>query len=162
MKSFLLAVKGFSIAGRYIGAAFLMSVVIVMCANVAYRALGGIIPGTFDLVELLIVPAVGFALILVEYERQHTIVDMVTLHLKPRLRSALETFMSIVSLLYWTALCWFSLMMLLKKMATGEHTQLLHLSVTPFRAIWTFTLLGVCIAIIRNLAVKWTSSGEKE
>jgi len=114
------------------------------------------------LVELLIVPAVGFALVLVEYQQQNTVVDMVTIHLKPKLRSGLETLMSIISLLYWTALCWVSLMMLFKKMATGEHTQLLQLSVTPFRAIWTFALAGVCVVIVRNLISKFKSSVEKE
>ena len=162
MKYFMLIVKGFSVVGRYFGAAFLMSVVVIMCANVAYRALGGIIAGTFDLVELLIVPAVGFALVLVEYQQKNTVVDMVTIHLKPKLRRGLEIIMSMISLLYWTALCLVSLMMLFKKMVTGEHTQLLQLSVTPFRAIWTITLAGVCVVIVRNLVLKFKSSLEKE
>ena len=74
-------VNGVCVLGRNIGAAFLLGVVTIMCANVAYRAIGGIIPGTFDLVELLIIPAIGFALVTVEYQRRHTVVDMVTTHL---------------------------------------------------------------------------------
>jgi hypothetical protein len=41
--------------------------------------------------------------------------------------------------------------MLLRKMATGETTQLLHASVTPFRAVWVFTLAWVCVVIIWNV-----------
>ncbi len=97
-----------------------------MCANVAYRAIGGIIPGTFDLVELLIIPAIGFALVTVEYQRRHTVVDMITTHLPAGVRSWLEIVVSIISLFYWAALCWAGWKMLLRKMATGETTQLLQ------------------------------------
>ena len=79
-----MVVKGVCVLGRNIGAAFLLGVVTIMCANVAYRAIGGIIPGTFDLVELLIIPAIGFALVTVEYQRRHTVVDMITTHLPVR------------------------------------------------------------------------------
>ena len=87
MRYVQLVVNGASIMGRNIGAAFLLGVVSIMCANVAYRAIGGIIPGTFDLVELLIIPAIGFALVTVEHQKRHTVVDMVTTHLPPRVRS---------------------------------------------------------------------------
>ena len=90
MKHVQTVIKGVSVLGRNIGAAFLLGVVTIMCANVAYRAIGGIIPGTFDLVELLIIPAIGFALVTVELQRRHTVVDMITTHLPVRLRSCLE------------------------------------------------------------------------
>jgi TRAP-type C4-dicarboxylate transport system permease small subunit len=148
--------------GRNIGAAFLLGVVTIMCANVAYRAIGGIIPGTFDLVELLIIPAVGFALVTVEFQRRHTVVDMVTTHLPARLRSWLEVAVSIIGLFYWAALCWAGWKMLLRKMATGEATQLLQISVTPFRIVWIFTLAWICVVIIWNVSKMIKEIGEEK
>ena len=162
MKCVQLVVKGVSVLGRNIGAAFLLGVVTVMCANVAYRAIGGIIPGTFDLVELLIIPAIGFALVTVEFQRRHTLVDMITTHLPVRLQAWLEIVVSIISLFYWAALCWAGWKMLLRKMATGETTQLLQASVTPFRMVWVFTLAWVCVVIVWNLRTMIKELGAKK
>lgn len=151
MKYLELAVKHVSVIGRNIGAVFLLAVVTIMCANVTYRAIGGIIPGTFDLVELLIVPAIGFALVTVEYQRRHTVVDMVVALLPVRVRSWLDLIVSVIGVFYWAALCWAGYKMLLKKMTTGEATQLLQLSVIPYRMIWVFTLGWICIVIVRNV-----------
>ena len=152
MKYFVRVVDWISMIGRNTGAVFLLSVVLVMCANVAYRAIGGIIPGTFDLVELLIVPAIGFALVTVEHQKRHVVVDMVTSHLPSRLRSILKIIISIVSLVYWGMMCWAAWMMMMRKMETGEHTQLLQISVTPFRFVWVFTLACICAVVIVNIA----------
>jgi TRAP-type C4-dicarboxylate transport system permease small subunit len=151
MKYLELVVKHVSVVGRNIGAVFLLAVVTIMCANVVYRAIGGIIPGTFDLVELLIVPAIGFALVTVEYQRRHTVVDMVVTLLPARVRSWLDLIISIISLFYWAALCWAGYRMMIRKMATGETTQLLQLSVTPYRMVWVFTLAWICVVIIHSL-----------
>jgi TRAP-type C4-dicarboxylate transport system permease small subunit len=152
MKYFVQILKRISVVERNVGAFFMVSVVAIMCANVAYRAIGGIIPGTFDLVELLIVPAIGFALVTVELQRRHVVVDMVTIHLPKKLQSWLGISVTLIGLAYWAAICWASWKMLLKKMATGEHTQLLQVSVIPFRIIWVFALGWVCVMVILNLS----------
>jgi TRAP-type C4-dicarboxylate transport system permease small subunit len=162
MRYVQLVVKGVCVLGRNVGAAFLLGVVIIMCANVAYRAIGGVIPGTFDLVELLIIPAVGFALVTVEVQRRHTVVDMVTTHLPVWIRSWLEIIVSIISLFYWAALCWAGWKMLLRKMATGETTQLLQLSVIPYRIVWVCTLGLICVVIIWNVSKTIKEIGEKK
>jgi TRAP-type C4-dicarboxylate transport system permease small subunit len=160
LKYVQLTIQKVCIIGRNVAAVFLLAVVAVMVANVVYRAIGGIIPGTFDLVELLIVPAVGFALVTVEYQKRHTVVDMVTIHLPAGFRSVLEIVVSIISFCYWLALCWAGWKMLLRKMATGEATQLLQVSVTPFRIVWVFTLAWICVVIISHV-VKMIKGGEK-
>jgi TRAP-type C4-dicarboxylate transport system permease small subunit len=152
MKRFLRFVENISIIERNAGAFFLISVVVIMCANVVYRAIGGIIPGSFDLVEVLMVPAIGFALVTVELKRRHTVVDMVTAHLPKNLQSWLAISVTVIGLLYWAAICWASWKMLLRKMATGEETQLLKVSVIPFRAIWVFALAWICVVIVANLS----------
>lgn len=151
MKYVELVVKRVSIAGRNIGAVFLLAVVAIMCANVLYRAIGGIIPGTFDLVELFIVPAVGFALITVEFQRRHTVVDMIVVFLSSKARSWLDLIVSLVSLFYWAALCWAGYKMLIRKMAMGETTPLLKLSIIPYRMVWVFTLAWICIIVFYSI-----------
>lgn len=140
-----------SIIGRNIGGAFMLAVVFVMCANVIYRAFGGIIAGTFDLVELLIVPAIGFALVTVELEKRHIVVDILTSQFRYWTQSWLRIVMAVVSLIYWAAMCWAAWTMFMRKVATGENTQLLNISILPFRVVWAFALLWICFVIIINI-----------
>lgn len=162
MKYVEVVIRGVCVIGRNIGAAFLLAVVAIMCANVAYRSVGGIIPGTFDLVELLIIPAIGFALVTVEYQRRHTVVDIVTTLLPVRFRSWLDISVSVISLFYWVALCWAGYKMLLRKMATGESTQLLQLSVIPYRLVWVFTLGWICVVIVYSVLKMLKEMREKK
>jgi TRAP-type C4-dicarboxylate transport system permease small subunit len=162
MKYFWRILNRISILERNMGAVCLTAVMVIICANVAYRVIGGIIPGTFDLVELLIVPAVGFALVTVELAKRHTIVDMVTTHLPTKVRSWVEICVTIIALFYWTVICWATWGMLLKKMATGEHTQLLQVSVIPFRIIWIFALVWLCGVIVLNIGKLFKEIGEQK
>jgi hypothetical protein len=50
--------------------------------------------------------------------------------------------------------------MLLKKMATGEHTQLLQVSVIPFRIIWIFALVWLCGVIVLNIGKLFKEIGD--
>jgi TRAP-type C4-dicarboxylate transport system permease small subunit len=145
---------------RNVGAVCLTAVMMIICVNVAYRVIGGIIPGTFDLVELLIVPAVGFALVTVELAKRHTIVDMVTTRLPPKVRLGVEICVTVIALFYWTAICWATWKMMLVKMATGEETQLLKVSVIPFRVIWFFALVWLCGVIVLNIGKLFKKIGE--
>ncbi len=162
MKYIEVVIRGVCVIGRNTGAAFLLAVVAIMCANVAYRSIGGIIPGTFDLVELLVVPAIGFALVTVEYQRRHTVVDIVTALLPVRFRYWLGISVSVISLFYWAALCWAGYKMLLRKMATGETTQLLQLSVIPYRVAWVFALAWICVVIIYSVLKMVKETKEKK
>jgi len=162
VKFFVQILKRISVLERNVGAVCLIGVMVIICANVAYRAIGGIIPGTFDLVELLIVPAVGFALVTVELAKRHTIVDMVTSHLPAKMRLWMEICVTAIALFYWAVICWATWVMLLKKIATGEHTQLLQVSVIPFRIIWIFALVWLCGVIVLNIAKLFKEIGKRK
>ena len=162
MKYIVRILKRISVLERNAGAVCLTAVMVIICANVAYRVIGGIIPGTYDLVELLIVPAVGFALVTVELTKRHTIVDMVTTHLPRKVRLGVEICVTVIALFYWTVICWATWKMLLKKMATGEHTQLLQVSVIPFRIIWIFALVWLCGVIVLNIGKLFKEIGEQK
>jgi TRAP-type C4-dicarboxylate transport system permease small subunit len=111
---------------------------------------------------LLIIPAVGFALVTVEHQRRHVVVDLVTSHLPKKLQSWAGISVTLIGLFYWAAIGWASWTMLLKKMSTGEHTQLLQISVTPFRAVWVFALVWVSVVIIMNLSIMLKEREEKK
>lgn len=162
MRYFKLVLKGITILERNIGAVCLIAVMAIICANVAYRVIGGVIPGAFDLVELLIIPAVAFALVTVELAKRHTVVDMITTHLPKKVRLCVEICVTAISLLYWMAICWASWVMMLRKMATGEETQLLKVSVIPFRAIWIFALVWLCGVIVLNIGKLFKEIGEQK
>ena len=150
MKYFEAFVSRVSLLARDIGAVFLLTVMAVIVCNVFYRALGGIIPGTYDLVELLIVPALAFALVTVELAKRHTIVDMILNYLPSKARLWVELAMTLISLTFWSIVCWASYWITMEKMRIGERTDTLRVSIIPIRWLWVFALGWLIVVIVLN------------
>lgn len=151
MKYFEALVSRISLIERDIGAVFMLGVMMVIVVNVIYRALGGIIPGTYDLVELLIVPAVAFALVTVELAKRHTVVDLIVSRMGTKLRLRVELAMTLISITFWSLVCYASYGITLEKMRLGETTDTLRTSVIPFRWVWVFALAWLIVVILLNI-----------
>jgi hypothetical protein len=54
------------------------------------------------------------------------------------------------------------MVMWLNQMATGDHTQLLQVSVIPFRIIWIFALVSLCGVIVLNIGKLFKEIGEQK
>jgi len=136
--------------GRNTGAVFIIVIMFVISINVVFRIFGTVIPGTYELVEIMVVIVAGFALSDTEFHRRHTNVDMVVVHLPKRVRLWLENACNLVSWVYWVLIAWASTHLLIDKAAKGETTDILKISVIPFRAIWVLGLILICFVIIYN------------
>ena len=138
--------------GRNTGAVFLIIIMFIICSNVVIRIFGAVIPGTYELVEIMVVIVAGFALSDTEFHRRHTNVDMVVVLLPKRVRLWLENACNLVSWVYWVLIAWASTHLLIDKAARGETTDILKISVIPFRAIWVLGLILICFVIIYNMS----------
>ena len=136
--------------GTNTGAVFLVAVMFIICANVIFRIFGRVIPGTYDLVEIMIVVVAGFALSDTEIHHRQTNVDMVTIHLQKKIRLWLENACNLIGFVYWGIIAWASVGITIDKAAKGEATDLLKISVIPFRVVWVIGLILICLVIILN------------
>jgi TRAP-type C4-dicarboxylate transport system permease small subunit len=145
--------------GRNTGAVFLIVIMFIICSNVIFRIFGAVIPGTYELVEITVVIVAGFALSDTEFHRRHTNVDMVVVHLPKRIRLWLENACNLVSWVYWVLIAWASTSLLIAKASRGETTDILKISVIPFRAVWVLGLILICFVIIYNTSKNVTELG---
>lgn len=135
----------------YIGTCALVVVMLIIVANVIYRLLGGVIAGTYDLVETVTVLVASFALTNCEYARKHTSVDMLTIRMKDRPRIWLDQFNNIISFVYWFTICYATVRVTIDKARVGEVTDLLKVSIVPFRVVWSFALGLMVLIVIYNI-----------
>lgn len=138
--------------GTNTGGLFLVAIMLMVCSNVVFRIFAGVIPGTYELVEILIVVVAGFALSDTEIHHRQTRVDMVTSHLPKNMKRWLENVSYLISLVYWAIIAWASLNITIDKAAKGETTDVLNISIIPFRVIWILGLVLICLVIIYHLS----------
>ena len=145
-----------------IGAVFLVAVMLLICINVIYRIFGSIIPGQYELVEIIIVVVAGFAIGDTEIHRRQTSVDMVTMHLPRKSKLWLENGCNLTGLVYWALVGWETIRLTMDKAAKGEHTDLLQIPIIPTRVIWVVALILVCVIILHNIFKNFKELGRKE
>jgi TRAP-type C4-dicarboxylate transport system permease small subunit len=145
--------------GTNTGAVFLVVIMFIICSNVVFRIFGSVIPGTYELVEIMVVVVAGFALGDTEFHHRQTNVDMVVVHLPKRVRLWIENACNLVSWVYWVLIAWASTYLLIDKAARGETTDILKISVIPFRAVWVLGLILICFVIIYNTSKNFTELG---
>lgn len=134
-----------------IGQFALAAVMLIITANVFYRIFGRIIPGTYDLIETVVVLVSAFALPLCELAKKHTNVDMLTVLMKDKPRIWLEQFCNLISFCYWVTIAWATIRVTFEKAAIGERTDLLKISIIPFRFVWSFGLFLMAAIVIYNI-----------
>jgi len=136
--------------GTWFGICALTAVMIIITGNVIWRIFGKVIPGTYDLVETITVLVAAFAIVKCEMEKKHTTVDMLTLHLKKKVQIRLEQFCQIISFGFWATICYATILVTIDKAKIGEQTDLLKISIIPFRAIWCYALALIAALVIYN------------
>lgn len=134
----------------YIGTGSLVAVMLIIVANVIYRIFGGIIAGTYDLVETISVLVAAFALINTEFVGKHTRVDILIVHLKEKSKIWLDQLCNLISFVYWFTIAYATIQVTIHKAKLGETTDLLKISIIPFRSIWSFALFLMAVIVIYN------------
>ena len=162
MNLFEKLIKGTVNYGTNFGAVFLVAVMLLITINVIYRIFSGVIPGQYELVEIMIVVVAGFAICDTEIHRRQTSVDMVTMHLPRKSKLWLENVCNLIALVFWALVARETIRLTMDKAAKGEHTDLLQVPIIPTRVIWVVALILVCVIIIYNIFKNFKELGRKE
>lgn len=136
--------------GMAIGAAFLTGMMVLIVANIIYRLFGHVIPGSYEISELMIVVAVAFALGYAAAQKSHVVVKIVVSRFPPRTQAILEVLMSLISLATWAVIAWASTNVLSARWLT-EVTDLLDVPYLPFRIVWVLGLVMFCLVYLTDL-----------
>jgi TRAP-type C4-dicarboxylate transport system permease small subunit len=151
MVSFERLINKISTWGTVVAAVFLSAIALLITTSVICRAIHIALPGTFDLVETLVVVAIAFALVYGQLEDRHLRADIAIERLKGRVRSAVESFLSVLNLAYWAILLCAAVVMMRHKWEGEETTDVLKVPVVPFRGVWVFALIIMVFLLIFKL-----------
>ena len=115
MGSFERLINKISNWGTVVAAVFLSVIALLITTSVVGRAFHIALAGTFDLVETLVVVAIAFALVYGQLEDRHLRADIAIERLKGRVRSAVESFLGVLNLVYWATLLCAAVVMMWRK-----------------------------------------------
>jgi TRAP-type C4-dicarboxylate transport system permease small subunit len=136
--------------GMAVGAVALVAMMVLIVASVIYRRAGHVIPGTYELSELLIVVTVAFALGYAALEKSHIVVKVVVARFPQRAQAILAAAMSFISLATWAAVSWTAFIIVSKRWL-GEESEMLSVPFLPFRLIFLFGLVLLCSVYLIDL-----------
>ncbi|HVN96090.1 MAG TPA: TRAP transporter small permease subunit [Syntrophorhabdaceae bacterium] len=127
--------------GCVLGIVFISIVTLVIGGDVLARHLGTALPGTYDMVETLVVVGVAFTLVYAQMEERHTRAEILVERLHGRTKATFAAVTTLLSLFYWAVLAYTGFETFVEKFTEGENTQILKISVVPFRGVWVFAAL---------------------
>jgi TRAP-type C4-dicarboxylate transport system permease small subunit len=138
--------------GIGIGGGLLVAIMALIVSNVIYRFFGGVITGSYELTQYMIVVVVGFAMVYTALMKGHVLVRVVVSRLPQWALAIAESFNSILSMGVVWLLAWATTLYLLKRGFVGEaNTDLLELPYFPLKCVWVFTLILFSLVYLVDL-----------
>lgn len=133
----------------------LVGVMLLIVANILYRMSNHVIPGSYELCELLIVVTASFALCFAAVSKSHVDVGIVVSQFSDRTRAILEVFTSLLSTATWGLVAWTSSIVLWDRWLT-EESEMLLIPFLPFRIVLLIGLVLTALVYFMDmiLAVK--------
>jgi TRAP-type C4-dicarboxylate transport system permease small subunit len=133
-----------------LGAASLVGMMVLITASVIYRRAGHVIPGTYELSELMIVVTTAFALGYAALSKRHIVIKVVVERFPQRAQAILEAIMSFISLATWATVAWTGALILFKRWL-NEASETLAVPYLPFRLIFLVGLVLLCSVYLIDL-----------
>lgn len=165
MALFSRIIKQISRIGNWIGMTFLILMALLVVSNIIIRFFGGVISGTYELVELMAAVAISFCIIYATLEKTNITVDILLSRLPKQVQSFLGSITSLLSLMVWGLIAVASAIFARKQWMGEEMTDILAIPITPFRYVWVFALIILCLISLiqlserlREVFKRWTRS----
>ena len=137
--------------GLVLGGAFLIAGMLLLMSNIFGRFLHLVIPGSYEMFELIMAIPVAFALVHAALQKTHVVVHLIVSRFPPRLGAATEIMTSLLSFAIWALIAWGGTSLAYEN-GLGEITDILELPVLPFRIVWLFCLFLFCLTYLVDLS----------
>jgi TRAP-type C4-dicarboxylate transport system permease small subunit len=143
--------KRISHVGNWIGMSVLVLMMLLVISNIIIRFFGGVISSTYELVELMAAVAISFCIVYATAEKAHIVVDILLSRLSKQSQSFLGSITSFLGLGTWGLIAVASAIFARKQWLLGEVTDILDIPITPFRYVWVFALIILCLLVFIQL-----------
>ena len=128
--------------GMRVGGFFLVAMMLLIVFNVVIRQFARSIPGTYEIVEIMIAMAAGFALAYAAYKGGNVSIQLIVPRLPKLIQSVLWIINSLVGMVMWGAITGMTIYFLHKRGFIGEGTtEVLGIPYYPFKCIWIIALI---------------------
>jgi TRAP-type C4-dicarboxylate transport system permease small subunit len=134
-----------------IGASVMVMVALLILIDAILRKFGNALEYTYDAVELMIVIVAICGITYCELSGAHVVVDIVTNKLKPTVKRILATIGAAFCLAISILVTWQVTVTANKSWIVGEETNTMYWPITPFRIIFVFGWIVLCIVIVVGL-----------
>jgi TRAP-type C4-dicarboxylate transport system permease small subunit len=116
----------------WIGGIFLMSMILLTCANILFRATWVPIRGTFELMGFFGAIVTAFALGNTQLKRGHIAVNVLINTFPKRIRRVLNSINNVICMLFFIVATWQITLKAMTLQRTGEVTETLRIIYYPF------------------------------
>jgi TRAP-type C4-dicarboxylate transport system permease small subunit len=134
-----------------LGNGFLIGVMLLVMAVVIGRSFGRAIPGSYEVMQLMIVISIAFYVAYGAVSYSHVVVNILVSRFPQRARAILASFTSVLSIITLALLAWAGAELTYKRVLIEERTEVLEIPITPFRGIWVFALILFCLVVLIDL-----------
>lgn len=139
--------RGISKAGGFLGGLFLTAAMLLLMSNIFGRMTNTVIPGSYELFEMMMVVPVSFALFYAGVLKYHVVVDLVVSRFPRRFAAVAETVTAALSFSIWALVAWSNIRVACEN-GLREMTEILELPYLPFRLVWIFFLICFCLVCL--------------
>ncbi len=137
--------------GLVLGGIFLIAGMLLLMSNIFGRFMHVVIPGSYELFELIMAIPVAFALVHAALQKAHVVVHLIVSRFPPRLGAATEIMTSLLSFAIWALIAWGGAHLAYEN-GLKEMTDILEIPVLPFRIVWLFCLFLFCLTYLVDLS----------
>lgn len=134
--------------GSAIGLLSIIALALLTVVTVIFRAFGIAFPGTYDLAEVLLIPAISFSLAYAAWQNAHTKVELLTEQLSPRVAGVLDAVLTALGTLFWVFIAQAGIRDALIRQAQDERTPMLDIPVAPFRWLMAAAVILLCCTLL--------------
>ncbi len=126
-------------AGVFLGGIALIAAMLLTISNILGRPLKIVIPGSYEIFELIMVIPVGFALVYAALKKYHVIVNLIVSRFPPKIGAAAEMLAAFLSFAIWGLMA-YAAASLAFETGLKEISETLEIPYLPFRMVWIFCL----------------------
>jgi TRAP-type C4-dicarboxylate transport system permease small subunit len=131
----------------WIGAVALVLLGLLICVSVGLRMVGAVIKGSSEIGEMLIIIVAATAIVTATLTDGHPFVHMLVEKISSRRRYLLAAIVSLVGAAFWATMAWVNGAVAIENARLIEETELLRISIIPFRWLWIVCLILVAAVL---------------
>ncbi len=133
----------------FIAVSGVLALMMLTVVTVVFRGIGIAFPGTYAIAELLLIPAISFALLYATLQNEHTRVTLIVGRIiNLRVRHVLKGLMFALGSIFWMAVALATIRQAIARAAQGEVSSIINVPVPPFRWMMAAAMVLIVVTLL--------------